>query len=437
MIVFGIDEAEDFKVCGVYDSAKLQKDLENLSTQMNPPLRLSITVVKYHEKTVVSCEVSKIDPLLKPCYYIGRGMHGGSYIRVGKSDLPMSEYEIYSYETFRNKTYDELRTFPQFSSAYLSQSALSAFISSLISNYPNLANLSSSQIEQNRGLIKDGLPTLCALLIFGTAPQAISPQYSIVCSVPSEDSYGVPDPSGMRFIDSYKCTGTLNNQLNEAMAFVHRNTKTSLIVNEKGERKDQSDYPQVVVRELILNALIHRDYSIYTQNQTIRLTIWKNRLEIFNPGGLYGRMTLEELGKEMPDLRNPLIADTMGQLNQTENKGSGIPTIFSELEKADMLPPLFINERGTFQATVFKTKKSDLFFNGNVNPDDIIQYCRIPRSKESLAAHFGFDAKHPAYFFKTFVTPLLKAEILSFTIPSKPQSRFQKIVISANKEKEF
>lgn len=65
-------------------------------------------------------------------------------------------------------------------------------------------------------------------------------------------------------------------------------------------------YPPVAIRELVLNALIHRDYSFHTETSPILLRLFSDRLEIENPGGLYGRMTLDLLGRMSADTRNPL-----------------------------------------------------------------------------------------------------------------------------------
>ncbi len=65
------------------------------------------------------------------------------------------------------------------------------------------------------------------------------------------------------------------------------------------------------VREAILNALIHRDYSIHTEGMPIQLIIFEDRLELRSPGGLYGRLSIDQLGKVQPDTRNPVIAVTM------------------------------------------------------------------------------------------------------------------------------
>lgn len=107
-----------------------------------------------------------------------------------------------------------------------------------------------------------------------------------------------------------------------------------------------------------MNALIHRDYSIHTENDPIRLTIFDDRMGISNPSDLYGRFTLNELGKVRSDIRNPFIASVLETLDITENRYSGIPTIYAEMRKAGLTDPKFENERGTFKVTLYNRKKA-------------------------------------------------------------------------------
>lgn len=84
--------------------------------------------------------------------------------------------------------------------------------------------------------------------------------------------------------------------------------KVSTVIDETGHRNDVYEYPVKAVREIILNALIHRDYSIHTENDPIRIEMYPDRMEISNSGGLYGRLSLDNLGKIKADVRNPFMA---------------------------------------------------------------------------------------------------------------------------------
>ena len=119
IIVFGIDEDAGYEAVGVYDAQDLQKKVVEQSLQMEPVVRPLFTVATVKEKIVVSAEISECDIYDKPCFYKGAGRLRGSFVRVGDSDQPMTEYEIYSYEAFKRRIHDELRTVDRATMAYL------------------------------------------------------------------------------------------------------------------------------------------------------------------------------------------------------------------------------------------------------------------------------------------------------------------------------
>ena len=184
---------------------------------------------------------------------------------------------------------------------------------------------------------------------FAKYPQVFSPNLDIVAVRCSTNEYGVEDENGIRFIDNARIDGSIKEMLKNAISFVLKNTKKATKVNNFGVREDVLEYPIKAIREIILNALIHRDYSIHTENDPIRITIFDDRIEVTNPGGLYGRLTIDDLGKVHSDIRNPFIASILEVLEITENRYSGIPTIYAEMEKAGLMAPKFENERGTFK----------------------------------------------------------------------------------------
>lgn len=341
----------------------------------------------------------------------------------------MSEYEIYSYESFKHKTEDELRIKDRIDYSFLNDNLLNGYISTLISKKSNLLNIEKNKILQLEGIVnKDGIPTLCGILNFGTMPQIFSPNLDIVAVKCAKNEYAIENDEGIRFIDNKRIDGSISNMLQQALSFIFNNTKKSTYINPTtGLREDRSEYPLKALREIVLNALIHRDYSIYTENEPLRIEIYDDRIEVSNPGGLYGWLNIDELGMVRSDIRNPYIASILETLEVTENRYSGIPTIYEEMKKAKLLPPKFEDKRGTFKVTLYNKKI-------NEDLDDIsrtiVEKCQIPRSKEFLAESCGFDYKHPTYFFNTYVKPLVEEGILKYTIPEKPKSKNQRIVIA-------
>lgn len=426
IIIFGVDEKNNYDICGITNPDIFQKKITEQSLMMEPKIRPIITICEYNEKIVASAEIPELDVFNKPCYYSGKGKMKGSYIRVGDADLPMTDYEIYSFDAFKYKTEDELRSKERIEKDIFNEISINAFLDKIISIKPNLINLDKDTILKMNGIIdKNNYPTVCGILNFGKYPQIFSPNLDIVAVRCSTNDYGVEDQNGIRFLDNKRLDGTISEMLKLAISFVINNIKKATRINDSGVREDVLEYPIKAIREIILNALIHRDYSIHTENEPIRLTIFDDRIEISNPGGLYGRLSLDELGKVHSDIRNPFIASILEILEVTENRYSGIPTIYAEMKKAGLMEPKFESVRGTFKVTLYNSKKTDIINEDFVSK--IKAYCKTPRTKESLAKFFGYDEKHPAYFINSYVIPLIEQGILAYTIPNKPRSKKQKI----------
>lgn len=426
IIIFGVDEKNNYAICGITNPDIFQKKITEQSLMMEPKIRPIITICEYDGKIIASAEIPELDVFNKPCYYSGKGKMKGSYIRVGDADLPMTDYEIYSFDAFKYKTEDELRSKERIEKDIFNEISINSFLDKIISVKPNLINLDRDTILKMNGIIdKNNYPTVCGILNFGKYPQIFSPNLDIVAVRCSTNEYGVEDQNGIRFLDNKRLDGTISEMLKLAISFVINNIKKATRINDRGIREDVLEYPIKAIREIILNSLIHRDYSIHTENEPIRLTIFDDRIEISNPGGLYGRLSIDELGKVHSDIRNPFIASILEILEVTENRYSGIPTIYAEMKKAGLMEPKFESVRGTFKVTLYNSKKTDIINDNFLSK--IKAYCKTPRTKESLAKFFGYDEKHPAYFINSYVIPLIEQGILAYAIPSKPRSKNQKI----------
>lgn len=392
------------------------------SLQMEPVVRPLFTVTKIDEKIVVSAEISECDIYDKPCFYKGAGRIRGSYIRVGDSDQPMTEYEIYSYEAFKRRIHDELRTIERGTIEYLNKDNIAEYLLKLRRQKINLLNLDDKRILETQGMIQDGLPTLAGLMLLGEYPQEFFPQLSITAMVVQGHNMGELGEDGERFIDNKRIEGRISQMLEGALSFVRRNMKVKTIITEDGVRADKPEYPIKAIREIILNALIHRDYSVHNERSPIRLVMFEDRLELENPGGLYGRITIDDLGKAAADTRNPYLAGALEIMIDTENRFSGIPTVIAELKKVNMPDPVFLDRRGVFRVIFYKKKLVEdkaLDFE-----QEIVNYCIKPRTREELANKFGFEA--PSYFIKTYITPLIESGKIKMTLPEKPKSKYQK-----------
>lgn len=424
VIVFGIDENENYNVCGVYDAADLMKKVEAQCLEMTPVIRPLFTVALVDEKTVVSAEIQEIDNTEKPCFYSGVGRLKGSYIRSGDADRLMTEYEVYSFEAFKKKIQDELRVSERAVIKDMQTKAFDLYINLLRNKKPNLAELPNEDLCRLQGFTENEKPTLAGLMLFSSYPQAFFPQLCITAvSVPGTEISSTGSV-GERFIDNKRLDGTLVQMLNGAMLFVRNNMKTATIIDTNtGKRTDKTEYPVIAIRELVLNALIHRDYSIHTDSAPITIRMFSDRLEIENPGGLYGRMTLDRLGKFAADTRNPAIANAMEILGETENRYSGIPTIINAMEEHGLPAPKFESDRGIFKVTLYNKAKEKLISDPIMA--EIIDFCQTPKSRSELETLFK-GRMTIAYLMEKYVKPMTENNQLALTIPEKPKSKYQK-----------
>jgi len=427
-IIFGIHEKDDFEITGVYDAQYVQVQVTNQALQMQPVVRPVFTVALIDEKTIVSAEISECEIYDKPCYYKGAGRLRGSYIRVGEADQPMTEYEIYSYEVFKRKIQDELRIVERADMQSFDEDSLAEYYIRLKKAKPNLAKQTNEKILILQGFVEKEKPTVAGIMLLGEYPQAYFPQLSITAMVVAGTKFGEIGVNGERFIDNQRIEGTIPQMLNDALAFVRRNSRNATIINNDGVRADRSEYPMKAVREILLNALIHRDYSIHTDNSPIRLILYNDRLEVENPGGLYGRITIDDLGKVSADTRNPFIAGGLEVMIDTENRFSGIPTIRDEMKSAGLLPAIFESRRGIFKVTLYNqpvTQKVNLTALSDLDiPEKIITFCKVPHSRSEIAAYLGIDSAY--YVVTKYLKPLIECGKLRMTLPKIPKSKNQK-----------
>ena len=255
IILFGLDETKGFEAVGVYDVHDLQKKVTEQCNQMVPPARAVFTVAKYHGLDICSAEIPSVDITERPCYYAGAGKVKGSYVRVGDADLPMTDYEIYSYEAFKKHVHDDERPIERATFDLLRKEELEKYILTMKINKPGFSKLSDEQVYEMLSISRNGIPTLAAVMNFGIYPQGYLPQMAIIAVVVPGENLGDLSNQGARFLDNKRIEGTLIEMLDGAIAFCQRNMKVETIINpQTGNREDVTEYPINAIREIILNA---------------------------------------------------------------------------------------------------------------------------------------------------------------------------------------
>ena len=422
IIIFGIDEKQNFKEVGVYDPQDIQKKINEQCLQMEPVIRPQITVVEKNDKYFVSAEIPAADISDRPVFYRGRGRVKGSFVRVGDSDEPMTEYEVYSYEAYRKKYQDDIRIIERASLASLNQEMLAEYMGLLKKGKSRLATIPDNEIYELMSIKKGDAVTLSSVMNFSPYPQAYFPQLCITAIVVPGKEMGEIGNQGERFLDNQRIEGTISEMLESAIQFVNRNMRTKTIINpQTGKREDRTDYPITAIREAILNALVHRDYSIHTEEMPIQLIMFEDRVEIRNPGGIYGRIRIDQLGKVQPDTRNPVLASELEVLKITENRYSGIPTIRKAMQAYNLPQPEFLDERGSFIIKMYKFGEENSATEiENLEDRELILYCKTPRTRKEICDYLGLSSI--TYAIQTHVMPLVESGLIKMSIPDKPKS---------------
>lgn len=449
VIIFGISDKPNYNVVGVYDTEDIQRKIMESCNQMEPAVRAVISMCEYDGKMVVSAEIPGVDYSLRPVFYKGKGRLAGSYVRVGDADIPMSEQEIYIFEAFRRHQQDDARAVTGSGKKWLDWEKVRAYIEIAKRDRPNLANsISDNDILEFMRITDGNDLTVAGLMMFSAYPQHYMPQLSITAVSILGNEIGDLGENKERFIDNERINGTIPEMLDKAVEFVKRNSRLSVIIDEDGKRRDVLEYPLIAIREAILNALVHRDYSTLSELIPITIVMYRNRIEIKNPGGLYGNLTIDDLGYVNTHTRNIVIARMMELFGYTENRFSGIPIIRRELAKFNMKPPVFVCRRGEFITTFYNNINHDsgtmcvrenyvennLYNTQNkefVRRDKeeecklVYEFCRTAKTKKEI---IEFIRRSPMYVTTNIVVPLLKEHKLCLTIPDKPKSRNQKYV---------
>jgi ATP-dependent DNA helicase RecG len=185
-------------------------------------------------------------------------------------------------------------------------------------------------------------PTYAALLLFGKHPQQWLPSATVLAA-------RFP---GMSISDEFikqEIRGTLPDQLRQAETFVRDHLRS--VARLVGlTREETPEYPLEAVRELLVNAIAHRDYS--QQGDTIHLHIFADRLEVHSPGNLPGPVTLANL-LEARFSRNAVIAQVLSDLGFVERLGYGLNRVVTVMKQNNLPAPKFEELGGAFRVTLF------------------------------------------------------------------------------------
>ncbi|MDZ7268269.1 MAG: putative DNA binding domain-containing protein [candidate division KSB1 bacterium] len=192
----------------------------------------------------------------------------------------------------------------------------------------------AEQLEQ-LGLLQRGRPTMAAVLLFGRNPQAHLAQARIKAGRFKGETV---------IVDEQEITGTLFEQIEQAFAFIQKHLTVRLVISGQLQREDVWDYPLPALREGLINAICHRDYTAVMATQ---IRIYDDQLLIWNPGSLPPNLQIEDLRRRHQSvLRNKLIGAAFYDAGLVEKWGSGTNRIIEECRKLGLPEPEWREQQG-------------------------------------------------------------------------------------------
>ena len=203
--------------------------------------------------------------------------------------------------------------------------------------------------------------TIDGLLLFGSRPQRFLAQSGIraICYTGANRDYATRADEDIRgpmvFLGSASGELTETGLVERALDFVRRNTETTAVL-DRGRRINRREYPEAVIRELVVNALVHRDYSI--AGADILLEIFSDRLEVTSPGKLPNTVTPEGMRRGLRYAHNQTLVNVMRDYAYMEARGMGIRnTIIPGMHAHNGTAPELIAEEHRFIVRLLKGPK--------------------------------------------------------------------------------
>ena len=343
-----------YEVEGISNPDKVSADLASqCAATFNIPIRVSISTEVLADKPVIVVFVPEAATQDKPVYFKATGLPKGAYRRIGSTDQRCTEEDIEALYQSRQRESFDAGLVPDTDLDDLDETAIADYRRARAEANPNAEELQWRDIELlqalnavRRDATGSWKPTVAGLLLFGksVALRRSFPMTRVdYIRVPGRE--WVPHPEH-RF-DTVELRAPLFAMLRRTQAAILDDLPKAFGLEEGSlQREDKPVIPLRALREVLVNALMHRSYRIPAPVQVIR---YANRLEIRNPG--FSLKSPEHLGEPGSMPRNPVIAAVLHETRFAETKGSGIRAMHESMEEAGLVPPLFESDRGQDQFT--------------------------------------------------------------------------------------
>ena len=360
LIILGLDESNRFSTVTLSAAATLAAGLASMARNaFEPPLQISVDVETFEKKELVVARVHELPLAAKPCVVKRMGQ---AYLRFFDGDYTLSRLEMDGFIANRTRPRFDEAEVPGARYADLDPDRVDDFLATARANDRRLAAIADDRelLRRNGIVSSDDVPTIAGLLALGIHPQQFLPHCNIRAALLADGA----SPT-TRALDSTTFTGPLPAMLDDAVAWVARNSRHRLVSNQRtGHVSEVLDPPVTAARELISNALVHRDLSEWASSRAVELRMTGSMFTLVNPGGLYG-ISVERLGiHRLTSARNRRLIEICKHVrtadgNVVEAIASGIPATLASLRDAGMPDPRFFDQGLMFTVTLDRTHKAD------------------------------------------------------------------------------
>ncbi|HEV7737103.1 MAG TPA: RNA-binding domain-containing protein [Chlamydiales bacterium] len=344
------DSALRYIVTGVRDPDQLQQNIASQCRELfSVPIRPMIKTIPHPQGTVLLIYIGEATTHEKPVFIKKHGMDKGAYRRIGSSDQLCTREDLdFLYQLRSKRKYDETfvenASFTDFEPEAIKRyryerAKVKADAPELFYGDEDLLKAVRA-IETEKGVTS---PTIGGLLLFGKQmslrrlfPLMNQVDYMLVegreWATDSEKRYTAFEMSEALITGIPRLIGQIMTDIPQVFA----------LEEDKIRRKDNPIIPRMVIRESVVNALMHKDYRVISPTQIIK---YANRTEFRNVG--YSLKPQEQLGLPGSNLRNPILAQVFRDIHYAEGKGTGIGTMRDEMKKANLSVPLIESDRSS------------------------------------------------------------------------------------------
>ena len=336
VLLIGVEDGTR-KVLGVPDVTKTEEQLASfISDRLEPRLVPDIHIIPWRKTHVLAVEVFPSPS--RPHYVKATGYPAGVYVRVGSTNRQADAAVVAELQRIvRGRTYDE-EPLPELHSEALDfRVASECFAPIRRLRRRDLHTLQLLATHQKREV-----PTVGGVLLFGADRRKQFPDAWLRAGCFEGTDKSV-------ILDSTNITAPPPLAVEEAIRFVQRNTRRAVEV--KGVRhREVWEFPVVALREAITNAFVHADYA--QRGSPLRLAIFRDRIEIENPGNLPPGLTIEDIRRGVSKLRNRVIGRVFHELRLIEQWGSGIQRMTAACRAAGLPEPELEEIGSSFRVTI-------------------------------------------------------------------------------------